>query len=206
MRAVSAKFSSVKFTRCDRCVQLFLSSCDSRIVFSITVVMAAMAICDLGVEDVKALTPLYISEAAEFEHVKETLVRILQKSGLWAATWPMVALAVAMVRCWTMHEQALDAPDARINAQTLGVAMSQLVLSFGDLALNLGRGPENELTHMEFCVEKACRTLTRWMWDAQIANADDLFCVVRDVKMALQDFALHLKFVKSHPVTQWPFM
>ena len=147
----------------------------------------------------KALTPLYISEAAEFEHVKETLVRILQKSGLWAATWPMVALAVAMVRCWTMHEQALDAPDARINAQTLGVAKSQLVLSFGDLALNLGRGPENELTHMEFCVEKACRTLTRWMWDAQIANADDLFCVVRDVKMGFARLCLALKICKVTP-------
>lgn len=209
--AVSAKIlvacvSSLKFTRCDRRVQLFISSCDSRIAFSIIAVMAAMAICDLNVEDVKILTPFYISEPQEFEHVKETLVRVLQKTGLWAATWPMVALAVAMVRCWTMHEQGLAALDASINAQSLGVAKSQLVLSLGDLALNLARGPENELTRMEFCVEKARATLTRWMWEARIAESVDLFSVVRDVKMALQDFGLRLKFVKSHPVTDWPFM
>ena len=171
---------------------------------------SALAVGELGMAEVKTLTPFYLAEPNEFEHVKETIVKILQKSGIWTVTVPMLSLALAMVRRWTMHEQALEAPDPRITAQSLGIAKSQPVRSLAELAFDLGRSAENEFSHLCFCVEKACVALTRWMWDQKVGEMPELFHVLRDVKLILQDFSIHLKYVKSNPITpaqvEWPYM
>lgn len=90
--------------------------------------------------------PLSLAEPNEFENVKDILADAAETWGLGSRCAHVLSLALAMVRCWTMYEQALEAPDPRISAQSMGIAMSQSVRSLAKLAFDLGRGAENEFS------------------------------------------------------------
>lgn len=66
---------------------------------------------------------------------------------------------------------------------------------------------ENYLTRLKTWVDEACAALQNWMWDDVLAQDDQVYYTVRDVKMVLDDLAVlltpHLLSQPNEP--EWPF-
>lgn len=153
---------------------------------------------------VAALAHFYLKDRHVFGNVKDTLLRICQAIGIWSLTFPMVALTVAMVQCQVMTEKKVLGKDPNITPESLGTARSQHPKSLSSLVSSL---QENYLTRLKTWVDEACAALQNWMWDDVLAQDDQVYYTVRDVKMVLDDLAVlltpHLLSQPNEP--EWPF-
>lgn len=63
------------------------------------------------------------------------------------------------------------------------------------------------MTRLKTWVDEACAALQNWMWDDVLAQDDQVYYTVRDVKMVLDDLAVlltpHLLSQPNEP--EWPF-
>lgn len=130
--------------------------------------------------DGNLLGEFYTNERENFAGVKAILVEILQHVGLWAATLPMAIVVLGMCK--------REFPGRGISLESLGVSRTQMPLN---AMARPGREP-NDVTRLVFNMQDAIRIMTSWMWDERMVECEDLFEILKNVKLALEDLVFHL--------------
>lgn len=139
------------------------------------------AIPALPQADGNLLGDFYVNEAEHFGVVKRILVEILQHVGLWAATLPMAIVVLEMCK--------KEFPGQGITLQSLGISRG---ISYPLHSMARPGRDQNDVTRLVFNMQEANRIITGWMWDEKMTACEDLFEILKSVKLALEDLVIHL--------------